>query len=57
MQTIIYRMDKQQNPTVWHMELYSISCNKLYGKEYENEYGYIYISELLCCVPETNTTL
>ena len=28
MQTGIYRMDKQQGPTVQHRELYSISCNK-----------------------------
>ena len=40
MQTIIYRMDKQQGPTVQHRELYStISC----GKEYENEYVYVYV--------------
>ena len=28
MQTDIYRMDKQQGPTVQHRELYSISCDK-----------------------------
>ena len=28
MQTIIYRMDEQQGPTVQHRELYSISCDK-----------------------------
>ena len=28
MQTIIPRMDKQQDPTVQHRELYSISCDK-----------------------------
>ena len=28
MQIIIYRMDKQQGPTVQHRELYSVSCNK-----------------------------
>ena len=28
MQTIIYRMDKQQGPTVKHRDLYSISCDK-----------------------------
>ena len=27
--TTIYKIDKQQGPTVWHRELYSISCNKL----------------------------
>ena len=28
MQTITYRMDKQQGPTVEHRELYPISCDK-----------------------------
>ena len=28
MQTVIYRMGKQQGPTVQHRELYSISCDK-----------------------------
>ena len=28
-QTTIYKIDKQQDPTVQHRELYSISCNKL----------------------------
>ena len=27
MQTIIYRMNKQQGPTVQHRKLYSISCD------------------------------
>ena len=26
-------------------------------KEYEKEYIYIYITESLCCIPETGTTL
>ena len=29
MQAGIYRMDKQQGPTVQHRELYSTSCDKL----------------------------
>ena len=28
MQTIIYRTDKQQGPTVYHRELYSTFCDK-----------------------------
>ena len=28
MQTVMYRMDKQQGPTVQHKELYSVSCDK-----------------------------
>ena len=31
-------MDKQQGLTVKHRELYSISCDKPYGKEHEKEY-------------------
>ena len=27
-QTAIYKIDKEQGPTIWHRELYSISCNK-----------------------------
>ena len=34
MQTIIFRMDKQQGPTVQHRELYPIPWDKQYGKEY-----------------------
>ena len=34
---IIHRMDKQQGPTIEHRELYPISCDKPYGKEYEKE--------------------
>ena len=32
MQTIIYRMDKQQDPTVQHREIYSISWDKVSWK-------------------------
>ena len=42
MRTIIYRMNKQPDPTVRHRELYSISCEKPYGKEYEKEHIYMY---------------
>ena len=31
-----------------------ITCN---GKESEKEYVYVCITESLCCIPETNTTL
>ena len=43
MQTIVYRMDKQQGPIVWYRELYSISCDKPNGKEYEKECMYVCI--------------
>ena len=32
MQSSIYRIDKQQGPTVYHRELYLISCDKPYWK-------------------------
>ena len=56
LQTIIYRIDKQQGPTVQHRELYSISLINHNGKEYEKEYMYICITESLCCTAEINTT-
>ena len=48
-------MDKQQGPTLEHRELYSVSCDKPNGNEYEKEY--ICITESLCCMAEINTTL
>ena len=42
-------MDKQ-GPTVYHREVYSVSCNNLYGKEFEKYmYSdiYIYISRYI----------
>jgi len=27
--TALFTMDKQQGPTVWHMELYSVLCGSL----------------------------
>ena len=45
-QTTIYKIDKQQGPTVQHRELYEkIICI------------YTCITESLHCTPETNTTL
>ena len=54
-QAIIYRMTKQQSPTVQHRGLYSTSRDKPQWKKYEKEY--IYITESLCCTEEINTTL
>ena len=54
MAATVYKTDKQQDPTVLHRELYSISCNKLNGKcEKEYVYMHIPITESLCCIPET----
>ena len=38
MHTTVYEIDKHQEPTIQDRELYSISYNKLYGKESEKEY-------------------
>ena len=56
MQTIIYRMEKQQGPTVQHRELYSIPCDK---PEWKRTWRRIYrcITESLCCTAKINTTL
>ena len=35
------KMDKQPGPTVQHRQLYSISCDKPYGKESEKECTYM----------------
>ena len=43
MQMIIYKMDKQEGPTLQHRELYSISCDNHNGKEYEEIYIHTYI--------------
>ena len=40
-------MDKQQGPTVWHRELYSIFCDKSYGKEYFKKRGCLYVYNYL----------
>ena len=54
MAATVYKTDKQQDPTVLHRELYSISCNKLNVKcEKEYVYMHIPITESLCCIPET----
>ena len=54
----IYKVDKQQGPTVQHRELYSILCNGLYGKESEKRLDIcIRITDSLCCTAESNTIL
>ena len=49
MQTIIFRVDKQQGPTVTIMETIMEKNMK--------KNVYICITELLCCTVEINTTL
>ena len=63
MQTGIYRMAKQQGPTIEHRELHSISCDKSKWKRIQKKgiyiyiYIYKYITESLCCIAVINKTL
>ena len=54
---IIYRMDKQKAPTIWHRNLYSIYYVNYNGKEYFKDCIYIFVTESLCCTAEINTPL
>ena len=55
MQTIIYKMDKQQDPTASTGSSIQYPVINHNGKESEQEYKRL--SEALRCMPETNTTL
>ena len=48
-QATVYKIDKQQGPTVRHGQLHSISCNKTIMQE---NMKIIYIYESLCYIPE-----
>ena len=51
-------MDNQQGPTVQHMELYSMLCGNLDGKQvWRRMYACICMTESLRCSPVTITTL
>lgn len=58
----IYKIDKQQGPTVCHRELYLISCNKLQREKiwkkimYTHMHTHTCISESLSSSADTNTT-
>lgn len=57
MHTSIHGTDEQQGSTGIAQELYSRSCNNLYGKESERKHThthmYVCITESLCYTPET----
>ena len=56
--TAIFKMDNQQGPTVQHMELYSVLCASLDGREIWGRMDTcICMAESLCCLPETTTLL
>ena len=56
--TVIFKMDNQKGPTVQHIELCSILCNNLNGKiSWKRIDTCIWITESLCYIPETITTL
>ena len=51
-------MDKQQRPTLQHMELCSVLCGSLNGREVWGRMDTcLCTAEPLCCSPETITTL
>ena len=51
-------MDSQQGPSIQHMELCSMSCGSLDGRGVWGRMDTcIYMSESLCCVSLTITTL
>ena len=51
----IYKIDKQQGPTVQHGNYIQYPVINHNGKEYEKEY--ICITESFCCMAEINTML
>ena len=54
----IFKIDNQQRPTVQHRELWSIFCNSVNGKRiWKRIDTCICITESLCWIPESNTTL
>ena len=56
MQTIIYRMDKQQGLIILHWELYQYPKINHNGKEYEKNI-YTCITESLDCKVDISTTI
>ena len=55
--TTIYKIDKQQEPTVQHRELYSILSNNLCRKRiWKGMDVCVCTTESPCRTPETNTT-
>ena len=57
MQTGIYRMDKQQGPTIEHRELYSITYDKTIMEKNMKRNTYTCITESIGYTAEVNTTL
>ena len=52
------QMDNQQGPIVQHMELCSMLCGGLDGRRVWGRMdACIYMTECLCCLPKTITTL
>ena len=58
METILYRVDKQQGPTVYSSGNYiQYPVINHHGEEYLQKNIYTYITEPLCYTPENGTTL
>ena len=54
---IIYKIEKQQGLPYSRENYIQYIVITYNGKESKKECVYIYITESLCCTPETNTTL
>ena len=54
MQTVTFRMDEQQGPTVQHRKLYPIAWDILTEKNIKNNI-YMCITDRLCCIAKIGT--
>ena len=56
--TAIFKMDKQQGPTIEHRELCLMLCGRLDGKGvWVRKNTCIFMAESLCCTPGSIKTL
>ena len=56
MQTVTFGMDKQWGPTVYHRELYPVSCVKTWWKIVWEKRMDICMTGSLCCTAEIDMT-
>ena len=56
--TALFKTDNQHGSTVWHQELYSMFCGSMHGRRVWGRMDTcICMTESLCCLPESITTL
>ena len=53
----IFKMDNQQGPTVWHVELLTVMWQPGWEGRWRRMDTFTYMAESLSCSPETITTL